>query len=77
MNSRQKPEARTDKQVMKRLTDLLSLLFNIAQVCLPRGSAAYSRLGSPISINQRNVTQTCLQASLREAFSQWRFPLPR
>lgn len=76
MNSRQKPEARTDKKAMKLLTDLLNLLFDTAQVCLPRGSAAYSRLGSPTSINQRNVTQTCLQASFREAFSQWRFPLP-
>ena len=49
-NSRQKPEAGTDK--MKLLTDLLSLLFNTAQVCPPRGSAAYSRLGSPRPIKE-------------------------
>lgn len=77
MNSGQKPEARTDKKVMKLLTDLLSVLFNIAQVLPARGSADYGRLGSPTSIDQRNVIQTCRQASLREAFSQWRFPLPR
>lgn len=77
MNSRQKPEARADKKVMKLLTDLLSVLFNIAQVLPARGSADYGRLGSPTLTDQRNVMQTCRQASLRGAFSQWRFPLPR
>lgn len=40
--------------------------------------ALTKRLGhSTLTVNQEIVTQTCLQANLIEAFSQWKFPLPR
>jgi hypothetical protein len=41
---------------------------------LPESDVTHSRLGPPTSIiNQEKVPQTCLQASLLEAYSQLRF----
>ena len=48
--------------------DLVSLLFDTTQDRLPRGGAAHSELGPPISIpNQEKAPQPCPPASLEEA----------
>jgi hypothetical protein len=57
----------------------------VTQLCGPSGSLSaiffsriYHGLGPPTSVNNHaNDPQTCLQAKLMEAFSQFRFPLAK
>ena len=71
---RAETEAET-KEEWLALQGLLRLL-SYTQDHLLRSGTTHSELGPPISIiNQENVPQTCLQTSLTETFSQWRFPL--
>lgn len=57
---------------------LFSLLSFVNQNHLTRAVSVPKELGSPTSIiHQENILQTYLQANLREAFSQFRVPLPK
>jgi hypothetical protein len=59
------------------LLSLLSLLVYSPQNYLHSDGTTHSVLGSATIINQVNALQSCLQANLTKAFSQWRFLLPR
>lgn len=57
------------------LTGLLSLSFYRPQDNLPRKGIAQSGMAPSANIiNEENAIQTCLQASLKEAFSQLNLP---
>ena len=56
----------------------LVLLFHPRQNCLPSDSTTHTELGSPTAIiPKENAFQTCLQATLMEAFSYLWIPLLR